>query len=340
MAKRLGEKTVELEKKPKIIGNAAVVGKKEGEGPLAKEFDMIFQDVSMGQDSWEKAESELLKAAFKKAVSKAGIEKDEIQAVFSGDLLDQCIGSAFGLREFSLPLCGLYGACSTMALSLVMASLAVETGGFSCTAAATSSHFCSAEKQFRQPLEYGGQRTPTAQWTVTGSGAAILKDMPSAAHPFIDKVSPGTICDYGITDANNMGAAMAPAACKTICDFLNDTKTKPSDYDIILTGDLGFVGSELLKELSVKEYGISLDSVHNDCGMMIFEREKQDVHAGGSGCGCSATVLCSKIINELRTGKLSNVLFVATGALMSPVSSLQGESIPSVAHAVNIKAAK
>lgn len=340
MAKRLGEKTVELEKKPKIIGNAAVVGKKEGEGPLAKEFDKIFEDETMGQDSWEKAESELIKAAFKKAISKAGIEKDDIQAVFAGDLLDQCIGSAFGLRDFSLPLCGLYGACSTMALSLVAASLAVETGGFSCTAAATSSHFCSAEKQFRQPLEYGGQRTPTAQWTVTGSGSAILKDMPSAAHPFIDKVSLGTICDYGITDANNMGAAMAPAACKTICDFLNDTKTKSSDYDLILTGDLGFVGSDLLKELSVKEYGISLDSVHNDCGMMIYEREKQDVHAGGSGCGCSATVLCSKIINELRIGKLRNVLFVATGALMSPVSSLQGESIPSVAHAVNIKSAK
>lgn len=340
MAKRLGEKTVELEKKPKIIGNAAVVGKKEGEGPLAKEFDKIFEDETMGQDSWEKAESELIKAAFKKAISKAGIEKDDIQAVFAGDLLDQCIGSAFGLRDFSLPLCGLYGACSTMALSLVAASLAVETGGFSCTAAATSSHFCSAEKQFRQPLEYGGQRTPTAQWTVTGSGSAILRDMPSAVHPFIDKVSLGTICDYGITDANNMGAAMAPAACKTICDFLNDTKTKPSDYDLILTGDLGFVGSDLLKELSVKEYGISLDSVHNDCGMMIYEREKQDVHAGGSGCGCSATVLCSKIINELRIGKLRNVLFVATGALMSPVSSLQGESIPSVAHAVNIKSAK
>lgn len=340
MAKRLGEKTVELEKKPKIVGNAAVVGKKEGEGPLKSEFDMVFEDVTMGQDTWEKAESELIKAAFKKAVSKADAEQSEIQAVFAGDLLDQCIGSAFGLREFALPHCGLYGACSTMALSLLTASLAIETGGFSCTAAATSSHFCSAEKQFRQPLEYGGQRTPTAQWTVTGSGAVILKDKPSDKHPYIDKVSLGTIRDYGITDSNNMGAAMAPAACKTICDFLCDTKTAPTDYDLILTGDLGFVGSELLRELTVKEYGISIDSVHNDCGMMIFNREEQDVHAGGSGCGCSASVLCSKIINELRSGKLKNVLFVATGALMSPVSSLQGESIPSIAHAVNIRSAR
>lgn len=340
MAKRVGRYTVELEKKPKIIGNAAVVGKKEGEGPFSKEFDEVFQDTTMGEETWEKAESMLLKNAVAKALSKAAVSKDEVDAVFSGDLLNQCIGSAFGVRDFEMPFCCLYGACSTMALSLTMASLSIETGGFDCTVAATSSHFCSAEKQFRLPLEYGGQRTPTAQWTVTGSGAAVLKDTNSSISPYIDKVHLGTIRDYNITDANNMGAAMAPAASKTISDFLLDTNTKPSDYDLILTGDLGYVGSELLRQLCCREYGFDISGVHNDCGMMIFDRETQDVHAGGSGCGCSASMLCSYIINSIRKGKFKNVLFAATGALMSPISSLQGESIPGIAHAVLIKGGK
>ncbi len=339
MAKRLGNKTVELEKKPKIVSSAAVVGKKEGEGPLAKDFDEIYQDPTMGEDSWEKAESLLLKNAVTKALSKSHTETTKVDAIFSGDLLDQCIGSAFGLKSFGISFGGLYGACSTMALSLIMASLTIETGGFDCTVASTSSHFCSAEKQFRQPLEYGGQRTPTAQWTVTGSGAAVLKNVNSS-DPYIDKVQLGTIMDYDITDPNNMGAAMAPSACKTIFDFLCDTNTKPHDYDLILTGDLGFVGSELLRNLMIKEHEIDISAVHNDCGMMIFDREKQDVHAGGSGCGCSATVLCSHIMKKIRSGKLKNVLFVATGALMSPVSSLQGQSIPGIAHAVLIKGGK
>lgn len=214
VAKRLGNTTVELEKKPKIIGYAAVVGKKEGEGPLAEEFDEIYQDATMGEDSWEKAESLLLKNAVSKALSKANITAAEIDGIYSGDLLDQCIGSAFALRDFGAPYCGLYGACSTMALSTLNASLAIETGGFDCTVAATSSHFCSAEKQFRQPLEYGGQRTPTSQWTVTGSGALVLKDSNYSASPYIDKVHLGTIRDYDITDANNMGAAMAPVSVK------------------------------------------------------------------------------------------------------------------------------
>lgn len=340
MGKRLGKGTVELEKKPKIIGNAAVAGKKEGEGPLCEEFDEIFEDTTMGEKSWEKAESLLLKAAVKKAISKADLKNNDVNAIFSGDLLAQCISSSFGLRDFNIPVGGLYGACSTMALSLIMASLAIETGGFECTAAATSSHFCSAEKQFRYPLEYGGQRPPTAQWTVTGAGAAILKDSASVTHPYIDKVHLGKICDYDITDANNMGAAMAPAACDTICGFLLDTNTKPSDYDLILTGDLGFVGSDLLRDLCLKEYSIDITSVHNDCGMLIYDREAQDVHAGGSGCGCSASVLCSYILNSMRKGKYKKVLFAATGALMSPVSSLQGESIPGIAHAVLIKGGK
>lgn len=210
MAKSIGSRTIQLEKKPRIIGNAAVVGKKEGDGPLKKEFDQIYDDTTMGEDSWEKAESDLINIATRKAISKARLTPGDVQAVFAGDLLNQCSSSIFGLRELQIPLCGLFGACSTMALSLIMASLAIETGGFTCTAATTSSHFCSAERQFRNPLGYGGQRTPTAQWTVTGSGAAILKDTNTESDPYIEMVHLGTICDMGITDANNMGAAMAP----------------------------------------------------------------------------------------------------------------------------------
>lgn len=210
MATRLGNKTIWLDSKPKIIGNAAAVGKREGDGPLGKDFDLIFSDTTLGEKSWEKAESDILEAALKKAVEKAQLENKNIEAVFSGDLLNQCIGSTFGLREMNIPLCGMYGACSTMALTAGMASVAIESGGFSCVAAATSSHFCSAERQFRHPLEYGGQRTPTAQWTVTGAGALILRDADLTDVPFIDKVHFGTIRDLGITDPNNMGAAMAP----------------------------------------------------------------------------------------------------------------------------------
>lgn len=336
MAQRNG-KTIILESKPHIIGNAAIVGKKEGEGPLAEEFDEIFEDTTMGEDSWEKAESLYLKSAVARAVEKAAVGTNEVDAICSGDLLNQCTGSTFGLRDFNIPFCGVYGACSTMALSLCVSSIMIESGGFNCCIAATSSHFCSAEKQFRKPLEYGGQRPPTAQWTVTGAGAAVLKRTSSDISPYIDKVHFGTIQDYAITDSNNMGAAMAPAARKTISDFLRDTKSKASDYDMILTGDLGSVGSELLKELLLREDGIDISQVHNDCGLMIYDMNSQDVHSGGSGCGCSGSVLCSHIINSMREGKYKNILFIATGALMSPVSSLQGQSIPGIAHLVNIK---
>lgn len=340
MAKLTGRHTIVLEKKPRLIGFAAAAGKKEGEGPLGKEFDKVFDDATLGEDTWEKAESRLLKTAVTKAISKAGIKPEDIGCVFSGDLLNQCTSSAFGLCDFGMPFAGLYGACSTMALGLCIASLAVETGGFEYAAAATSSHFCSAEKQFRLPLEYGGQRTPTAQWTVTGAGAAILHSEKSESRPYIDSVHIGAMRDYGVTDANNMGAAMAPAAAATICGFLSDTGLSPSDFDMIVTGDLGFVGSELLLELAEKEHGLDLRSVHKDCGLMIFDRERQDVHAGGSGCGCSASVLCGHILPAIQKGRLKNVLFTATGAMMSPVSSLQGMSIPGVAHAVHIKGGK
>ena len=336
MAQRKG-KTIIIESRPCIIANAGVAGKKESEGPLGEEFDETFEDTTMGQECWEKAETELMKRAIELAITKAAKEKSEIDAIFAGDLLNQCIGSTFALREMNIPSVGLYGACSTMALSLSMAALSIESGGFSSVVAATSSHFCSAEKQFRYPLEYGGQRTPTAQWTVTGAGAAVLSKETSDISPYIDKVHIGTIQDYGILDAANMGAAMAPAARKTISDILKDTNTSPNDYDLILTGDLGFVGSELLKGLLQREDGIVLGENYNDCGMMIFDRERQDVHAGGSGCGCSGSVLCSHILKKMREGKYSNILFIATGALMSPVSSREGESIPGIAHLVNIK---
>ena len=335
MATRRG-KTIITQLKPKIISFASVVGKKEGQGPLAKEFDEIYPDTTMGEDSWEKAESLYLKTAIKKAISKSGLQKSDIDVICSGDLLNQCIGSSFGIRDFGLPFCGVYGACSTMALSLCMTTLMIETGAFSNCVAATSSHFCSAEKQFRKPLEYGGQRPPSAQWTVTGSGAVVL-GRDGGRGVYIDKIHLGTIQDLGILDSNNMGAAMAPAAKKTISDFLNDTGTKPDDYDAIFTGDLGSVGTELLYELMLMEDGVDLGRVHKDCGLMIFEREKQDVHAGGSGCGCSGSVLCSHILSGMHSGKYSNILFVATGALMSTVSSLQGQTIPGIAHLVNIR---
>ena len=336
MANRIGN-TIILKSKPKIIANAAIVGKKEGDGPLGKEFDMVFGDTTLGEDSWEKSESMLLKNAVQKAMSKADITENDLQVICSGDLLNQCIGSTFALRDLSVPFCGLYGACSTMALTLCTLSLMIESEAVECGIAATSSHFCSAERQFRHPLEYAGQRPPTAQWTVTGSGAIVLKKSKETSHPYIDKIHIGTIEDLGVTDANNMGAAMAPAVRKIIAGFLKNTVTRPTDYYLILTGDLGLVGSTLLKQLLLKEDDIDISSVHKDCGLMIYDREKQDVHAGGSGCGCSGSVLCSHILNGIRKSEKANILFVATGALMSTASSLQGESIPSVAHLVNIK---
>lgn len=335
MAKRVGNNTLELERKPCITSYASIVGKKEGEGPMGACFDEVINDASFGENTWEKAESELIKKTVALCINKKGLRYEDVQAIFAGDLLNQCTGSAFGVRDLNIPYCGVYGACSTMALSLCLASLAVESGGFNRVIAATSSHFCSAEKQFRYPMEYGGQRPPSAQWTVTGSGALMLENKKDS--PYIDSIHLGTLCDMGIKDSNNMGAAMAPAAKKTIADFLNDTDTKPSDYDLILTGDLGDIGSELLRELLLKENGIDISFVHKDCGLMIFDRESQDVHSGGSGCGCSASVLCSKILNSISSGEYKKVMFVATGALLSSISSLQGESIPGIAHGVIIK---
>ena len=288
--KRIGKRTIIFENKPRIISYGSVVGKKEHEGPLSNEFDSYTTDSFFGEKSFEKAESKLQKTAVQTALDKAGLTPDDIDNIFAGDLLNQCIGSSFGLRSFGIPFIGLYGACSTMALSAGLAAVFIDSGAAKKTVSVTSSHFCSAERQYRFPLNYGSQRTPTAQWTVTGSGALILgKD---GGDIYISSVTFGEIEDLNIKDANNMGAAMAPAAAGTLLNFFKDTETKPEDYDIIFTGDLGYVGTNLLYELLERE-GIDIRCRHSDCGTLIFDREKQDVHAGGSGCGCSASVLCS-----------------------------------------------
>ena len=327
-------KTIVLKRCPSILSYASIVGKKEGEGPLGNEFDIKVTDSLLGEDTFEKAEMKLQQTATDLALQKAGLEHDDIDCIFAGDLLNQCIGSSFGLRQTNMPFVGLYGACSTMALSLAVAAIFIESGVAKHTISVTSSHFCSAERQYRFPLEYGSQRTPTAQWTVTGSGAVILTDTPQKA--YIDKITIGAVKDLGVKDANNMGAAMAPAAADTIKRFLDDTGTAPDDYDKIFTGDLGTVGSELLYEILEKQ-NVDIKKQHADCGMLIFDIERQDAHAGASGCGCSASVLASYILKRVESGEYKNILFCATGALLSPTSTQQGESIPSVAHLINIK---
>lgn len=335
MAKRIGKYTVEMTGGPVIKAFASSVGKKEAEGPLGKEFDQVFEDTTLKEPSWEKAESRLQTETVKILLKKCGMDASEINYIFAGDLLNQCMSSSFGLRSLNIPFLGQFGACSTMAQSLFLAATSIEAGIADYSIAVTSSHFCSSERQFRFPLQYGGQRTPTAQWTVTGSGAILVARNEEG--PKIKYCTVGRITDLGIKDANNMGAAMAPSAAKTLLSFFSDTKTKPDDYDLILTGDLGEVGSALLKQLLENE-GIRLKTNYNDCGLMIYYKEKQDVHAGGSGCGCSASILCSLILNKVKNKELKNILFIATGALMSPTSAQQGETIPGVAHLINIVA--
>lgn len=335
MAHRVGKYTIEFDSAPSIIGNAGVVGKNEGEGPLSEEFDYIFPDDTLGEDSFEKSESAIQREAIIRAMNKAKVPLNSADYVFAGDLLNQCIASTFGLREFGIPFVGIYGACSNMALSLGVASIFVDSGASNTSIAATSSHFCSAERQFRLPLEYGGQRPQTAQRTVTGAGASVVGRHKSDC-PSIYAVTFGKITDLGIKDANNMGAAMAPAASHTISDFFKDTGLKPSDIDYIVTGDLGYVGSELLIELLKKDHNIDISANHIDCGKIIYDKEAQDVHSGGSGCGCCASVLNTYFLNRLKTGEIKNILVTATGALMSPTSTQQGESIPSIAHSVLI----
>lgn len=334
MIKRIGARTIGFEEMPSIIGYASVAGKKESEGPLGSGFDKLIFDSYDGFDTYEQAESQFQTEAVSLALEKSGVSAQDVDYIFAGDLLNQCVGSSFGLKSFNIPYLGQYGACSTMAQGLIMAAVFVEGGAANTAMCVTSSHFCSAERQYRFPLEYGGVRTPTAQWTVTGAGSCVLKNDKKG--PCVARATVGRIVDLGVKDANNMGAAMAPAAAQTIKDYFTDTNTSPKDYDLILTGDLGEVGSASLYDLLLME-NIDIRNNHNDCGLMIFDREKQDVHAGGSGCGCAGSVFCSKILNSINDGRLKNILFMATGALMSPTTSGQGSSIPSIAHLVNIK---
>ena len=329
-----GRQSFVLSAQPVITAWASVAGKREKEGPLGHAFDITTTDTMFSQKTWEQAEKHMQQLAIRKLAEKAGMLSGEFDLVFSGDLLNQCIGSSFSLRNTGIPHLGLYGACSTMAESLLMASMAVGGGFADHAVAMTSSHFASSERQYRFPLGYGGQRTPTAQWTVTGSGAVLVAS--EGKGPAITSCTVGTVTDFGVKDANNMGAAMAPAAYSTIRAHFEDLQTVPDDYDLIVTGDLGQIGKELLLELARKD-GIPLGGKLTDCGNLVFDNTKQDVHAGGSGCGCSAVTLCAEFLPKLSSGKLKKILFCGTGALLSPTSTQQGLPIPGVCHAVAIE---
>lgn len=330
--KRIGQRTLEFSAPPTVLGHAAIGGKKEAQGPLGQDFDQTFQDTSLQMESWEKAEAQLQKEAVALAIEKSGMTAQQMDMIFAGDLLNQCISSTFGLLDFQIPFLGQYGACSTMAQTLFMASVMVESGAAERAVAVTSSHFCSAERQFRTPLEYGSQRTPTAQWTATASGCLVIGKGEKIK---IRHGLAGKIVDLGVKDPANMGAAMAPAAADSIYQYLQDTGTKPEEYDGIFTGDLGLVGTKLLYQ-ALEDNGVTIQKVHNDCGLMLYDRSAQDVHAGASGCGCSASVLCGHLLKRMEQGRLKNILFCATGALMSPTSQQQGEAIPGVCHVLHL----
>ncbi|GAA0134231.1 stage V sporulation protein AD [Paenibacillus sp. YSY-4.3] len=324
-----------FENKPKIVGRATIVGPFEGDGPLAKDFDIIHSDLYLGQESWEKAEKTLIEEAANLAVQKAGLTKEQVQFYFGGDLMNQIISSSFAARSLNIPFLGLFGACSTSMESLALASFTVNHGGAKYALAGTCSHNASAEKQFRYPTEYGSQKPPTAQYTVTGSGAAVVS--LDGEGPVVTSATIGRVIDMGISDPFNMGAAMAPAAVDTIQAHFRDMRIDPSYYDLIVTGDLARVGYDIAKDL-LMEHRIPMEgTVYKDCGMMIYDYSKQQVQAGASGCGCSAVVTYGHLLNKLEQGELNRILVVATGALLSPLSFQQGETIPCIAHAVSIE---
>ena len=309
------------------------MARKKQIGPLAKYFDKTLEDEFWGEKTWEKAESKIIKETVNTLVAKSNISPGQIDCVFAGDLLNQCISSSFGLREVNIPYFGVFGACSTFTESLILGSILIE-GFANNVICATSSHFCSAEKQFRFPLELGNQRPPTSQWTVTGSGATLLSK--SGQGPYITCVTPGKIVDMGIKDANNMGAAMAPAFGDTLITHFKDTGRNPSYYDAIISGDLGYIGKEIAIDIA-KSRGYNIKPNYNDCGVLIFDKDKQDTHSGGSGCGCSATVFSGYLFKQLKDKKLKKILLIATGALTNSTTAQQGESIPGIAHAVSIE---
>jgi len=332
--KKLGTQTIRFSSPPTILSTANTAGKKEGEGPLCATFDTISQDDRFGQSSWEKAEQFMQETALKTALEKISLSVSHLDYLLAGDLLNQCISSSFAARGSNVPFLGLYGACSTMGESILLASTLLDGGFGRLAAAVTSSHFCTAERQYRTPLQYGGQRTPTAQWTATAAGAVILGT--EGTGPKVTCATVGKIVDKGITDANNMGAAMAPAAYDTLQAHFRDTGRTPAYYDLVVTGDLGKLGSEILRDFFQQD-GAKLTN-HNDCGLLLFDLVHQDVHCGGSGCGCSAAVLTGYLMRGLKNGTWKKILFCPTGALLSPTSTMQKESIPSICHAISIEA--
>lgn len=337
MQKHIGEQTVRFLNPPTITQTASIVGPKEGEGPLAKYFDVISQDSLFGTDSWEKAESELVRQTITLAVQKANLQLSDIKYILAGDLLNQETGTTYGVRSLGRPFFGLFGACSAIGEAMTLGAMIIDGGFADYVVASASSHFCAAEKTFRFPLELGTQRPPTASWTVTGDGAVVLSAL--GAGPFITTATTGAIIDYGTKDPNNMGAAMAPAAADVLTKHFQDLNIQPDYYDVIVTGDLGAIGSDLLLQLMTKA-GYDLHQNHKDCGLLIFDTKKQDVHAGGSGCGCSAATFAGYFYKLLLRGEIKKMLLVPTGALHSVATMQQGESIPAIAHAVAIETQK
>lgn len=332
---KIGKCSIEFDNKPLISASASVVGQKEGEGPLGEYFDRVIDDPMAGQNTWEEAESEMQRQLVEELLIKSGLQAKEIRYFFAGDLLGQLIATSFGISGFEVPIFGLYGACSTMGEALSLAAMTVSAGYADNVIAMTSSHFGSAEKQFRFPLDYGNQRPLCATWTVTGAGGVILS-ASGESDICVSGITTGRIVDYGIQDSFNMGAAMAPAACDVIYNHLMDFERRPEDYDAIYTGDLGSVGQTILIDLMDKR-GFDISKVHHDCGVEIYDAGTQDTHAGGSGCGCSAATLSAQILRRIREGEYSRVLFVPTGALLSTISFNEGRTVPGIAHAVVIE---
>ncbi len=344
MGSKQGKQTLNFENKPVISGMCSVGGTKEGEGPLAEHFDILLDDNMYGEKTWEKAESKMLKQAMEKAAERAGLKGSDIEIMFAGDLVNQIMSSSFMARDMHIPFIGMYGACSTMTQSMLMAAAMVNAGYCTHTLAGASSHFATAERQFRMPMEHGNQRPPSAQWTATAAGAVCISAhitentthlVPPVKNVCITNGTVGKIIDTGMKDANQMGAAMAPAAVDTMLNHFEDTGRAPDYYDIILTGDLGFIGRDIAIDL-IHDAGFDkkiFADIYDDCGAMLFSKD-QDVHSGGSGCGCSASVYAGWLLPKMRRGEIKNALIISTGAMLSTISPFQGESIPGIAHAV------
>ncbi len=327
---------IKFKNKPSIIGSASVTGKMESEGPLNRFFDLCSGDSKFNMDTWEKAEAEMVRECAEIAIKKSNLKHEDIDLSFAGDLTNQCAASTFGMKDKKIPYIGLYGACSTFALSLGMAALSVDSGVCNIALGEASSHFCSAERQYRFPLEYGCQRPPSAQNTVTGAGCAILSKH-TGSHPSVIEFLPGIVKDFGVTDANNMGAAMAPSCADTVIRYFSLSDLSPDDFDLVLTGDLGYEGHNIFLSL-IKDAGIDLENNSDDCGKLIYDTNKQEVNSGGSGCGCSASVFCGYIMEKLKKKELKNILLIGTGALLNTGTVLQNESIPGISHLVRITA--